>query len=97
MTLEWRGGRWVCEVRCPACGSSSAASNAEPGEARRRAVRAWDGIGRPEPTALGVAATLCLCMAAGALGGVLGPVWGGLAALALFTACAALALARGGR
>lgn len=77
VTLEWRDGKWVCAVECPACGSSSVACHDEPGEARRRAVGVWESIeaGR-RPRYWRLVTASCTCLSVAIAGAALAPMWG---------------------
>ena len=90
--LKWADGQWRCEIKCPECGTSSAATNTQPGESRRRAVAAWEAIEisrRPRYAPL-VGMTLA-CVSVVCAATALGPLWGvGALAWALLT-CAAIA------
>lgn len=75
--LKWADGQWRCEIKCPECGTSSAATNTQPGESRRRAVAAWEAIEisrRPRYAPLVGMTFACLSVVCAAT--ALGPLWG---------------------
>ena len=75
--LKWADGKWRCEIKCPECGTSSAATNTQPGESRRRAVAAWEAIEisrRPRYAPLVGMTFACLSVLSAAI--ALGPLWG---------------------
>ena len=75
--LKWADGKWRCEIRCPRCGTSSAATHERPGESRRRAVGAWEAIEisrRPRYAPLVGMTFACLSVVSAAT--ALGPLWG---------------------
>lgn len=78
--LKWADGKWRCEIRCPRCDTSSAATHERPGESRRRAVAAWEAIGtigtgsRPRYAPLVEMTFACLSVVSAAT--ALGPLWG---------------------
>lgn len=75
--LKWADGKWRCEIKCPECGTSSAATNTQPGESRRLAVAAWDAIEisrRPRYAPLVGMTFACLSVVSAAT--ALGPLWG---------------------
>lgn len=93
--LKWDDGQWRCEIKCPECGTSSAATNTQPGESRRRAVAAWEAIGsietgsRPRyaPLVGMTFAFLSVVCAATALG----PLWGACALAWALLTCVTIA------
>ena len=78
--LKWADGKWRCEIKCPGCGTSSTATNMQPGESRRLAVAAWEAIGtigtsrRPRYAPLVGMTFACLSVVCAAT--ALGPLWG---------------------
>lgn len=97
---HWDGWHWSVSVRCEGCGTGARAVGGDLVPARADAWDAWRRYCTDclEPRdALRWAALACACVALGALGAQLGPVWGGVLMGAAACACGALScLAVGG-
>ena len=93
--LKWADGQWRCEIKCPECGTSSAATNTQPGESRRRAVAAWEAIGTIETSSRPMYAPLVgmtfACLSVISAATALGPLWGVWALAWALLTCAAIA------